>query len=284
MAKDNGALSATIQQSGGVMTPTAFTTQCGTWFKSNGKRLGNLWGNEESARRALLVAMQVVNSNPYLLKCSIESFFECLLTASELKLLPGPMQECAFVPFAGKVKFVPMYQGLVKLCFNSGTVKSLTANVVYEADEFDFQLGSDQFLRHKPFLGPRSERGERTCVYSCIRTAWGDSQIVVLPISFVEGVKARSPAAKRSDSPWSNGNPDDYDAMARKTALKQALKFVPKSSELARAISADDAGEHDAPNFDFSGAVSVAVEAAAEEPTTSTTKPTENAAEIGLRN
>jgi recombination protein RecT len=282
MAKDNTTLATTIQQSGGIMTPTAFSGQCGAWFKANGKRMGNLWGSEDAARRALLVAMQTVNANPYLLKCSIDSFFECLLTASELRLLPGPMQECAFVPFAGKAKFVPMYQGLVKLCYNSGVVKSLTANVVYDADDFDFLLGSEQYLKHKPFLGPRSERGERMCVYSCIRTVWGDSQIVVLPISFIEGIKARSAGAKRSDSPWSNGNPDDYDAMAKKTALKQALKFVPKSTELARAIAADDADSVDIPAFDFAGAVSVAVEAAGEEIDAKTR--TETAAETGLRN
>lgn len=259
MATKNGDLAVALARNGAPSTAQSFEVQCGEWFRQNSKRLTNLWGNEEQAKKLLLVAMESVNKNPFLLKCTFESFGRALLTCSELKLYPGAMQEAALVPFKNKsggydVTFVPQYQGLVKLAYNAGFIKSIAANVVYEADEFDFQLGTDQFLRHKPTLD--NERGNRRCVYCVIETLHG-SQITVLPMSFIEGIKKRSPAARSGMSPW-NGSDDDYDAMAKKTALRQALKFIPKSSELATALDRDD--DKSEAKLDFSGAVSVAIE------------------------
>lgn len=247
-----------LAQAGAPATAGSFEMQCGEWFKLNSKRLSNLWGSEENAKRLLLVAMESVNKNPYLLKCTFDSFGRALLTCSELKLYPGAMQEAALVPMkngkTGKyeVNFWPQYQGLVKLAFQGGFIKSIQTAVVYEADDFDFSLGTNQYLKHRPYLD--GERGGRRCVYCCIETLHG-TQITVLPMSFIEGIKKRSPAARSGSSPW-NGSADDFDAMARKTALRQALKLVPKSTELAQALD-KDASEG---TMDFSGAVSVAVQ------------------------
>ena len=38
-------------------------------------------------------------------------------------------------------------------------------------------------------------------------------------------------------SPWQNGA---YDAMARKTVLKQALKYAPLKTDLQKALSTDE--------------------------------------------
>lgn len=256
-------LSLKLEQAGAPATAGSFEVQCGDWFKQNQKRLSNLWGNEDDAKRLLLVAMESVNKNPYLLKCTFESFGRALLNCAELKLYPGAMQEAAFVPMkngrTGKmeVNFWVQYQGLVKLAYNSGFVRGIQTAVVYENDDFDFALGTNQFLKHKPYLG-EGDKGGRECVYCVIDTLHGQ-QITVLPIAFIEGIKKRSPAARSGSSPW-NGSADDYDAMARKTALRQALKLVPKSTELARALD-KDGGEA---TLDFAGAVSTAIEEAIE--------------------
>lgn len=248
-----------LANAGAPATAGSFELQCGDWFKQNAKRLGNLWGSEDNAKRLLLVAMEAVNKNPYLLKCTFESFGRALLTCSELKLFPGAMQEAALVPMkngkTGKleVNFWPQYQGLVKLAHQGGFVKSIQTEVVYDNDDFDFQLGTNCFLKHRPYLGDE-DRGARRAVYCCIETLHG-TQITVLPMSFIEGIRKRSPAARSGMSPW-NGSSDDYNAMARKTALRQALKLIPKSTELATAMD-KDATES---NLDFSGAVSVAIQ------------------------
>lgn len=256
-------VSLKLANAGAPATAGSFEVQCGEWFKQNAKRLGNLWGSEDNAKRLLLVAMESVNKNPFLLKCTFESFGRALLTCSELKLFPGAMQEAALVPMkngkTGKyeVNFWPQYQGLVKLAHQGGFIKSIQTEVVYDNDDFDFQLGTNCFLKHRPYLG-EGDRGARKAVYCCIETLHG-TQITVLPMSFIEGIKRRSPAARSGMSPW-NGSADDYDAMARKTALRQALKLIPKSTELATAMDRDATES----NLDFSGAVSVAIQDAVE--------------------
>lgn len=254
MNNKSGELSVALVKNGASSAPITFESQCASWFKENSKRLTNMWGSEEEARRLLLVAMEAVNKTPLLLKCSFDSFARALLTCSEVRLYPGALQEAALIPYGKDVKFIPQYQGLVKLAYNTGVVRSITTNVVYEGDEFDYCLGTTQFLKHRPCLGSNEERGNRKCVYCCIETTNG-VQIVVLAMRFIEGIRARSPGARSGSSPW-NGTEDDYDAMARKTALKQALKLVPKSITLARALDSDfESGQ-----LDLQGALSVAVE------------------------
>lgn len=261
--KQTNEVAVKLARAGAPSTNGSFEVQCGEWFKSNQKRLANLWGSEDNAKKLLLVAMEAVNKNPFLLKCTFESFGRALLTCSELKLYPGAMQEAALVPLKNgktgnyEVNFWLQFQGLVKLAHQGGFLKTIKAEVVYENDYFDFELGTSSFLKHRPYLG-NGEKGERHCVYCLIELLHG-TQITVLPMSFIEGVKKRSPAARSGSSPW-NGTPDDYDAMAKKTALKQALKLVPKSTELATALDRDSTDSH----LDFSGAVSVAIQDAVE--------------------
>lgn len=245
----NANLATELAQNGAKMTPLAFDNLMAGWFKDNFKRLKNLAGDEESARKIFLMALNVASKNPMLLQCDPKSFMNCILTSCELGLYPGPTQECAYIPFKDNGRlvatFVPMYQGMVKLAFNSGFVRDVQAAVVYEKDEFEFELGTNKFLRHKPFLGPVEERGKRVCVYGVITTLHG-SHLSVKSIDFIEGIKARSRGAKSQFSPW-NGSDDDYDAMACKTIFKQGAKFVPKSITLQQAIEKDNEIEAETP-------------------------------------
>lgn len=247
MAKSNADLSKQLVAQGARMTPVAFDKQMHGWYSANKMRLETLAGSEDNAKRIMASLLQVASRSPQLLECTQQSLGACVMQSAALKLFPGPMQECAYVPFrngkTGKreATFMPMYQGLVKMAFNSGFVKKIGCDVVYEKDGFDYELGTQQKLRHKPYLGPGG-RGERICAYAVITTRWQEDQITVVPISFIESIKSRSRGAKMKDSPW-NGSADDYDAMARKTVLKQALKMVPKSPELAEVLAADNESE-----------------------------------------
>lgn len=247
--QQNSRAAQFLTGAGARPTPTSFEAEIRKWWADgNAKRMETLCGSADVARKLLVTAINVVSKTPRLVECDFSSFINCLLQSAELGLFPGAMQECAYVPRinrrSGRIdaNFEPMYQGLVKLAYNSGVVKSLSCDVAYEADEFEFELGTRQFLRHVPFHGDPAERGARRCVYACVLTTFGEWQIRVVSMSFIEGIKARSAAARGNDSPWNNGE-DNYDAMARKTALKQALKFIPKSDKLATAIELDNASE-----------------------------------------
>lgn len=267
--EDNGKLAEKIATRNNAPTSLSVDSQLKGWWVKNSKQLRSLAGSEAEAKKMFVTAINVLSRTPKLVECSFDSLAQCILTSAELKLFPGALQECAFVPMKinGRMEaqLWPMYQGLVKLAFNSGQVRSITAQVVYEHDEFDFELGSNQFLRHKPFLEYEDTRarGERKCAYCCIKLASGETQILVLSMKFIWGIRDRAPS-RNNPVGWGSSDPDRIDQYIKKTVLKQALKLVPKSTELARAIEVDNQSETQEqeakPVLDFSGAISLAVE------------------------
>lgn len=242
MATNNAALAQRIQEA--KMVPGSFEKQMLVWYQANGKRLANFAGGEEQAQALMSGLFYSASRTPQLLECHPNSLGDCLMQSAQMGLYPGALQDCAYLPFrdnkAGiiRAQFVPQYQGLVKLAYNSGVVKMIRCDVVYDADDFEFEKGSNEFLRHKPFLGPDEERGDRHCVYALIKTTH-DQYFEVKSIGWVDSIRKRSKSGGSSSSPWST----DYDEMARKSILKYALKLVPKSPKLQRALDADNAEE-----------------------------------------
>ena len=155
MSNNNVISQAIAERGGGQMTPAAFEKIAGDWFTANKKKMTALCGGDLKTAQQLMVALlQSINRVPALLSCRPETMFASLMQCAATNLFPGPMQECAIVPFKDEATFMPMYQGLCKLAYNSGHVRSISSAVVYEADDFDYNLGTDPYVRHKVFLGP----------------------------------------------------------------------------------------------------------------------------------
>jgi len=245
MADSTKALSTKLATAGAPMVPAAFESNVKNWYKVNRRRILAMVGGQED-RVALYIASAFaqVNRIPKLLECSPESFFECLIYSMGTSLLPGPMQECVFVPFAGKATFVPMYQGLVKLAYNSGFVTRVAGHVVWEADKFEYDPAEEK-IYHRIAECPEKDRGQRIAAYTTIKNRFGEILPMVKSAEFIQSIKNRSKAAKSSDSPWNSPHPSDVDAMWLKTCFKQAAKWVPKSSspvglQLGRALELDN--------------------------------------------
>ncbi|WP_298442460.1 recombinase RecT [Gordonia sp. (in: high G+C Gram-positive bacteria)] len=180
--------------------------------------------------RMARIATTVLRQTPQLARCTPESFLGALLTASQLGLEPGPLGEAYLVPYGREVTFIPGYRGLVKLAWQSGTIKSFNAHVVYENDEFDYSYGLEPHLTHKP---ARGDRGKPTEVYAAAVFKDGGSVFEVMSVEDVEAIRRRSRAG--TNGPWKT----DWSAMARKTVVKQLAKWMPLSPELAAAASRD---------------------------------------------
>lgn len=246
MATDNKELAKKIEAKQGVNPVQAFLAVTDQLQKQYGPHLKSLLGTDDDGKVAFLIAClkDQASKIPKLLEASPQSLKTCLVYSAQMNLFPGAMQECAYVPFFNgrsqkfEATFMPMYQGLIKLAYNSGFVKSIGAEVVYENDFFSYELGTNQHLKHVPFLD--GDRGKRKCVWCVVKPIYGNDMVRVLPIAFIEAIRGRSKAAKMSDSPWNDNSEIGYDAMARKTAIKQALKFIPKSAQLQQVISLDD--------------------------------------------
>jgi len=186
--------------------------------------------------RMARIAITVVRQTPMLARCTPESFLGALMSAAQLGLEPGPLGEAYLVPFKdGKsgtyiATFIPGYKGLIKLAWQSGQVSDLFAEIVYENDEFDYQLGLDRTIRHKPATG---DRGKPVYVYAAAKLKDGGTPFVVLSVAEVEAIRSHSRAAK--SGPWVT----HWEAMAKKTAVRQLSRWLPMSSEFRTAVALD---------------------------------------------
>lgn len=176
------------------------------------------------ATRVARIAVTLIGTNPALAACTPESFLGALMTASQLGLEPGPLGEAYLVPYGKQVTFIPGYRGLIKLAYQSGMVLDIAAHVVRANDDFEFAHGLQPYLHHKPAWG--TPRGEAVGVYAVANLATGRQPFIVLDHGQVEAIRRRSKASK--NGPWVT----DWDAMARKTAIRQLARWLPMSTDL----------------------------------------------------
>jgi recombination protein RecT len=191
-----------------------------------------------NADRMARIALTEVRRTPLLARCTQASFGGALMTCAQLGLEPGVSGEAYLLPFRNtkkqiyEVQLIIGYQGMAKLFWQSPLARSLDAQAVYENDDFEYAYGLDPVLQHKPSLGP--DRGQAIAYYAVARMSGGGSAFIVMSPSDIEKVRTRSRA--KDDGPWKT----DYDAMARKTCLRQLFKLLPRSPELSQAMAQDE--------------------------------------------
>lgn len=180
--------------------------------------------------RMARIATTALRQTPALARTTPESFLGALLTASQLGLEPGPTGEAYLVPYGNVCTFVPGYRGLIRLARNSGQLRDIWAEVVFANDEFEYSLGLHRDLIHKPAKG---DRGNATYVYAAAELTDGGRPFVVMSVDEVEAIRSRSKAGR--NGPWVT----DWNAMAKKTVVKQLAKWLPLSAEVSAAMSLD---------------------------------------------
>ncbi len=107
--------------------------------------------------RMIRLALTAATRNPKLFDCTQESIGLALLTASQLGIEPNG-RDGHLVPYKTQCQFLPDYKGLIKLAYRNPRVQSFAATAVHANDEFEFQYGTDSFIRHRPALSDRGQR------------------------------------------------------------------------------------------------------------------------------
>lgn len=181
-----------------------------------------------------------ITKNPDLINCTPQSIERASVEAAQNGL------ECDgnvgyLVPYKNKgvleAQFIPSYKGLIKLAYQSKEVRSVTAGVVHQKDDFDFEYGSSQFIKHKPYTGP-DDPGPRTYAWAGCEMANGGYVFVVLTAKDVDLRRQASMGKNSQYSPW-NKYPE---AMWKKSAVRELAKWIPQSSELWAAIENESSG------------------------------------------
>jgi len=206
-----------------------------------------------SPERLMKVALGAATRNPLLLQCTPASLVRAVMQGAELGLEPGSALNHAYlVPFKNKkvtpeiweVQLIIGYMGLAELAYRSGLVSFITAEVVYESDTFEFELGLDPVLKHIPD-GDDIDPKNITHAYMVVGLKDGSKIFKVMNRLQIDRIRARSQAGNSNYSPWAT----DYAEMAKKTVIKNGMKLVPKSIEMARALRLEDAIETGDPSL-----------------------------------
>lgn len=196
--------------------------------------------------RMARVAMTCILRTPKLLDCDPTSLAGAIITCSQLGLEPDPvLGHVHLVPFRNRrrgtteVVVIPGYKGLMKLARNSGEVATIDAHAVYSRDVFKYAYGLKPLLHHVPYQGT-DKPGEPTHYYAVAIMKGGAGQFIVMTKAQVEAHRDRfAKNGGDADSPWQT----DFDAMGKKTCIRDLAKYLPASVELQRAAALDEQTE-----------------------------------------
>lgn len=185
-------------------------------------------------------AVQLLESTPKLRECDGMTVLGGLVTISQLNLRPGVLGEAWLIPMRNqgqmKATLVIGYQGYLKLAYNSDQIKHVESRVVYENDVFDFSFSNEQLV-HKPDF--TKDKGRPIAFYAVVHMANGHTH-VERPYTLAEMEEHRDKFAMAKNKngvvgPWR----DNFEAMARKTMILRALKYLPKSISYQTAEAVD---------------------------------------------
>jgi recombination protein RecT len=144
-------------------------------------------------------------------------------------------REAALVVYGNQVQYQPMVQGLVKLARNSGEIESINAEVVFENDEFDLSYGIDGVsFKHAPRW--TEERGQPVLVWATVKLKSGEVIARAYPKKRIDQIATRSKMSNNYDP----NKGKDWEEFWRKAAIRNILKYAPKSTVLDKAMEAAD--------------------------------------------
>ncbi|MEK4132028.1 recombination protein RecT [Solibacillus sp. FSL W8-0474] len=222
-------IAQTATQTPAQQKPLTPSQQVGAYLEKMMPAIQAVLPKHVTADRMSRIALNVIRTNPKLLECDINSLMGSVMESAKLGLEPGLMGQAYLIPFKNnktnttECQFLIGYKGLIDLVRRSGQVSTIEARVVYENDVFEFEYGLDDKLIHKPTL---TDKGAPIAYYAVCKLKDGGSSFIVM--SHQEMLQYRDKYAKSKNfGPWVS----EFEAMAKKTTLRQLIKYLPISVE-----------------------------------------------------
>jgi len=193
-------------------------------------------------------AIQIIGSGDYILSVANknrQSVINAVTNIAAIGISLNPAKKQAYLvprrPNAGADAAICLdisYMGLIDLAVESGSIKWAQAQIVRRNDKF-IRGRMDQLPVHEfEEFAPPDDRGDIVGVYVVVKTVDGDYLTHTMEIGKVNDIRDRSEAwksyvAKKIKScPWVS----DAEEMIKKTCVKQAYKYWPKTDRLDAAI------------------------------------------------
>ena len=122
------------------------------FMKTNQRLIGKALPSVITPERLVGIFTMIIKSSPALMQCTQESLVGAVIQTAQIGLQPGNMGYVYLVPFNNSKKIngswvkqrecqlIIGYKGYVELVNRSGKATILSAEVVFENDEFEYEL------------------------------------------------------------------------------------------------------------------------------------------------
>lgn len=186
--------------------------------------------------REALFAMQMLIKNDYSMSIANKNPKSVILAMANVAstgLTLNPAYGLAYlVPRDGAIHLDISYKGLLQIATDTGSIMWGRAEVVHEADEFDY-LGPANAPIHKAKVFSK-DRGPVIGAYCIAKTCEGDILAEVMTLEQLHEVRNASTSwtkgAAGRKGPWENY----FTEMCRKAVIKRAQKTWPRSDKSKR--------------------------------------------------
>lgn len=221
------------------------------------------------------IVMSCASRTPKVLLCSYYSLRQVINSSAEVGLeLGGVSGEAFIVPFLNKKKltlpngseqwidvleatFIPGYKGFLRLAYESGLFRDLGCDVILPDDVWEpMRRGPTKLLwghtqnepSEHPKVGIDAQRWKNNKredykamiaplrgAYAFVKMANPEADDIVKPIWFARLEEIRRKSKAGMDGPWIT----DYHEMAKKTAIRNLWKHIPKGNLMRRVEELD---------------------------------------------
>lgn len=173
-------------------------------------------------------------ANPAVLNCKPVSVLKAMLRVAQTGLELGVT--CDILPFGDQAQFSARAKGLAELAYSAGT-RSVNYGVVRDGDTlWDWCLGSEGYVHHKP---ARGNTGPISHFWAIARLGVTGQVIRVMDYEEVDARKARY------SKQWKTTALEEIPWYGVKTVIREVLGYVPKNARLAAALRYDVAEDDD---------------------------------------
>lgn len=226
MSEDTNNTAVVRQADGGAAVMTAMERKV--------RQVMQLVNNDRNrAEKIVRVAANAVAKTPALANCDPGKLWLAVQDIAAMNLPIGG-RGAYLVPYKEDCSVIVSPHGLIELAYRHPLVKSVQARVVREGEPFDISYAPDAVISHKPTL--TGEPGQMIGAYAIIELTTGGRIVEWMTRLEVIKIKATSQSARKGYGPWK----DWEEEMWRKSVLKRAMKYVPQSEDMMRALDMDD--------------------------------------------
>jgi len=207
--------------------------------------------NPEKAKSELGFAMQIFQGNTYLQKCEPQSILNAVVNVARTSITLNPVMRLAYlIPRKNKCVLEFSYMGLVAMLRDNGCIKSISAHIVYEDEEFDYDVAFNT-IKHKPnFAKTEKEHNARETIGCYSRATLPNGEVVFefMPMWEIDKVRSMSEGSGSKYSAWNTWR----DEMIKKSVIKRHFKMLISGNPteaLATALKVEN--ENNALNNNF---------------------------------